>query len=179
MVNTEKWKNIKGYEGIYQVSNLGRIKSLERMEKYKNTQRKRKEKILKGINLNGYIRIGLLKNKKYKNFLVHRLVATTFIPNPNNFKEINHKDGNKQNNEISNLEWCTRSENVKHAYNTKLKEGRKGTKNGRAKFTTKEIEEIRNVYKYKDKNCNTYRIAEKYNVSEPTILNIIKGKTWR
>lgn len=105
----EIWKNINGYEGLYQVSNLGRIKSLERMVKSNNNNyRIVKEKILKqNQDKNGYYVISLNKNNKSKKYIVHRLVAQTFIPNPNNYPVVNHKDENKKNNCVENLEWCT------------------------------------------------------------------------
>ena len=104
----EIWKDIKGYEGLYQVSNLGRIKSLTR----KNVL---KERIIKGgIQKNGYRFVLLYKDKKVRIFKVHRLVAEAFIPNPNEYKEINHIDENKQNNNAENLEWCTRSYNCSY-----------------------------------------------------------------
>lgn len=112
----EIWKDIKGYEGLYQASNLGRIKSIPRKGTSKN------EKILKLQNKqDGYARILLYKNNVCKNKLVHRLIAETFIPNPNNYKEINHKDENKKNNNINNLEWCTRSYNIKYGRGQKLR----------------------------------------------------------
>lgn len=118
----ENWKDIKGYEGLYQVSNLGRIKSLEfRNHKY-NFQ---KEKILKP-NKSGtckYLAITLSKNKKRKRYLIHRLVAETFISNPYNFAQINHKDENKQNNCENNLEWCTRNYNMN--YGTQIERAHK------------------------------------------------------
>ena len=102
----EIWKDIEGYEGLYQVSNLGRVKSL-----YK------KEKILKlGAVSSGYFFVHLYKMRKLKVIRVHRLVALTFVPNTENKLEVNHKDGNKQNNRADNLEWATKSENVKHSY---------------------------------------------------------------
>ena len=102
----EIWKDIPNYEGLYQVSNLGNIKSLFRYKK-----------ILKPIkNTLGYLKVSLYKNKKIKVFSIHRLVAETFIPNPNNLPEINHKDGNKGNNNVENLEWCTRQQNILHRF---------------------------------------------------------------
>lgn len=101
----EIWKDIKGYEGLYQVSNFGRIKSLPKKRNSKFTE---KEIILKLFeNTSGYIQTNLWKNKKGKNFLVHKLVAEAFISNNYNFPYINHKDENKQNNRVDNLEWCT------------------------------------------------------------------------
>lgn len=103
-------KDIKGYEGIYQISNCGRLRSLRRKRVDRNQVLK--EKILKQSCLNGYYIINLLKNSHRKCFYVHRLVATAFIPNPDNNPCVNHKDENKKNNNINNLEWCT------HRYNS-------------------------------------------------------------
>jgi len=115
----EEWKDIKDYEGLYQVSNLGRIKSLGR---YKNNWSKKQwveERILKQRLANtGYYMVVLSKNGKVKGFLVHRLVAETFIPNPENKPQVNHKDENKLNNHIENLEFCTRKYNCN--YGTKM-----------------------------------------------------------
>lgn len=110
----EVWKDIEGYEGLYQVSNLGRVRSVDR---YVRTSRGNglkpvKGKIIKQAVLSGYVCVRLHKNNKEKTHLVHRLVANAFIPNHNNLPEINHKDENKQNNLISNLEWCDRAYNV-------------------------------------------------------------------
>lgn len=110
----EVWKDIKGYEGLYQVSNLGRIKSLRVWAGNKFTKKyKKREKILKqGLQKNGYCFILLYKGKKPKTFRVHRLVAQAFIENPNMYSEVNHKNKNKQNNNVDNLEWCTRNYNM-------------------------------------------------------------------
>ncbi len=119
----EKWKDIKGFEGLYQVSNLGRVKSLERYKENHGKLQKVEEKI-KTINIknSGYQFVQLYKNNKYKNLMVHRLVAQAFIPNVNNKPQINHIDGNKLNNNVTNLEWITKSENEKHAWNAGLKQ---------------------------------------------------------
>ena len=101
----EIWKDIEGYENIYQISNLGRVKSLPRKT---GNQFGKNERILKYfINTKGYFQVDLYKNNKCKRFLIHRLVAEAFLENPNNLPYINHKDENKQNNYIENLEWCT------------------------------------------------------------------------
>lgn len=113
----EEWRDIEGFENLYQVSNLGNVKSLSHdVNRSNGTVQHFKEKILHPGNMtSGYRFVGLTRNKVCKNFGVHRLVANAFIPNPNNFSDINHKDGNKINNNVSNLEWVTRSENLKHA----------------------------------------------------------------
>lgn len=123
MSASEIWKDIKGYEGLYQVSNFGRIRSLDRWRNSGTGGYFQTGKILKTKeDVNGYLRVSLLKNGKYQKMNVHRLIAIAFIPNENNFPIINHKDGNKLNNNISNLEWCTYSYNSKHAYDNELRE---------------------------------------------------------
>jgi hypothetical protein len=114
MIEKEIWKDIKGYEGLYQVSNLGNIKSLSREIICGNGRTLSKEKIFKFRNCDGYNRVHLMKYKKEKNLYVHRLVAEMFIPNPNNLPIINHIDENRSNNHVDNLEWCTQKENVNH-----------------------------------------------------------------
>lgn len=101
----EIWKDIEGYEGLYQVSNLGRVKSLQM---YANGGYKKRVKILKPCNNgNGYYVVYLMKNKKRSVNYIHRLVAQAFLKNFNNYKCINHKDENKSNNNVDNLEWCS------------------------------------------------------------------------
>ena len=112
----EVWKDISGYEGLYQVSNKGRVKSLGRMvSKGQKGERFEKEIILKQVdNTHGYLVVSLSKDGKAKNYRVHRLVASAFIPNSENKPFINHIDENKYNNEVGNLEWVTAKENSNH-----------------------------------------------------------------
>lgn len=111
----EIWKDIQGYEGLYQVSNLGRIKSLERVVSFGKQRRLVKEKIrVQKYDKKGYCTVTLSKDNKIKHAKVHRVVAEAFIPNPLGLKEINHIDENKENNCVDNLEWCTHYENVMH-----------------------------------------------------------------
>lgn len=116
----EIFKDIKGYEGLYQISNFGNVKSLERDKIYPNGKiQPKKEQFLKPfINGGGYPTVRLCKKSKVKNYTVHRLVATAFIPNPDNLPCVNHKDENKQNNNVENLEWCSVAYN--NNYGTRL-----------------------------------------------------------
>lgn len=114
MENTEeKWKDIEEYEGLYQVSNLGRVKSLG------NGVTHKEERILKQRKDNGgYLKVHLCCEGKHKHHSVHRLVAQAFIPNPDNLPQVNHKDENKQNNCVDNLEWCTSEYNNNYGART-------------------------------------------------------------
>lgn len=117
----EIWRDIKGYEGYYQVSNLGRVRSLDRYIVNKKGERKHfTERYLTQVSRRDYLGVTLSKNDKSKMFSTHILVAKAFIANPENKPEVNHIDGNKQNNKVDNLEWCTRSENELHAYKNGL-----------------------------------------------------------
>lgn len=121
----EIWKDVVGYENLYQVSNYGRIKSLDMKlvyKRHKNTTfRIRKGKILTpAIMKNGYLRVEMSKNGVHKLNLVHRIVALSFIPNPNNYSEINHINCIKSDNRVENLEWVSSSQNKKHAFDNKL-----------------------------------------------------------
>lgn len=104
----EIWKDIDGYEGKYQISNMGNVKSFSKFSPPSG-------RILKTCHSRGYTWVALFdKNGKHKNWLIHRLVALAFVPNPNNYKEINHKDEDKKNNRADNLEWCTRAYNMSY-----------------------------------------------------------------
>ncbi|BBD20125.1 HNH endonuclease [Lactobacillus phage T25] len=119
MNSIEIWKDIEGYEGLYQISNMGRVRSLDRKDA---REHRIKGKILAITSAtNGYRKIGLMKDGNIKNHSVHRLVAKAFLDNPSNLPQVNHKDEDKTNNVVSNLEWCTQSYN--NGY---------GTRNGRA-----------------------------------------------
>ena len=117
MKTIEEWRYIKGYEGLYQVSNLGNIKSLSKID---GNGVYRKERLLKPIlNSHGYYVVMLYKNNKGVQKLVHRLVANAFIPNPNNLPHINHKDEIKTNNHADNLEWCDIAYNNRYGNRSK------------------------------------------------------------
>ena len=114
---TEIWKDIQGYEGFYQISNLGNVKSLERVvDKGNGILQHRKERIMnKRESVDGYYIAKLNVNKKSTSIAIHILVARHFIDNPNNYPEVNHKDCNRKNNQVDNLEWCTHQQNVEHS----------------------------------------------------------------
>lgn len=121
MEKNEIWKDIKGYEELYQVSSLGRVRSKDKLI----NSRGNKKRLHRGIILrpkkkkSGYLEVSLYKDKKHKSIQVHRLVAETFIPNPQNKPEVNHKKvvtNDFCDNSIYNLEWCTREENMQHSF---------------------------------------------------------------
>ncbi|MBO0479613.1 NUMOD4 motif-containing HNH endonuclease [Vagococcus fluvialis] len=119
----EIWKDVLGYEGLYEVSSLGRIRSSKDKTTHseRHGARKWQQRIFKQkTDKNGYKRVTLYKNKSPKDFLVHRLVAIAFIPQIEGKELINHIDCNPSNNYASNLEWCNHSENLKHAYENRL-----------------------------------------------------------
>ena len=165
----EIWKDIKGYENLYKVSNLGNIRSLGN-----GISRNSKRRLLRlKKEKTGYIRICLQKDGKRKYLSVHRLAGQAFIPNPKNKPCINHIDYNRGNNSIENLEWCTYSENL---YHSSEKLSRKGTQNGASKLTEKQVIEIRQ--KYIPYKYNSGILAKEYNVSQSLILMIINHKIW-
>lgn len=160
----ETWKDVKDYEGLYQISNKGRVKSL----------RWAGGKVLKFGNSGfGYFFVNLSKNNKCRNFFVHTLVARAFIPNPENKPEVNHIDGNKKNNCVENLEWVTESENHLHAYKTGLR------KRSNSKLSDEDVRFIREHYKFRNSEYNTYSLARMFQVCPVTILNIVHNKNYK
>lgn len=131
-------------------------------------------------NGNGYMYVSLIINGKRKNYTIHRLVAETFVPNPNNLPTVNHIDGNKLNNHYSNLEWCTIKYNHEHALRIGLEKGIDGEKNPHCKLKENDIYKIREDYEKSNlKGYAFYRLyAKKYGVSDESIRNIVKRITW-
>jgi len=157
------WKDIEGYEGLYQVSKFGEIMSF-----YFG------ETILTPILNNNYLSICLCKNKIKKIFRIHRLVAIAFIPNLKNKKTVNHKNGIKIDNWTGNLEWATHNEQMIHSVNNKLNP--RGEKVGTHKLTKEQILEIRKKYKWYE--CTQIMLAKEYNVSRQTIYQILSRRRW-
>jgi len=173
-MSKEIWKDIKGYEGLYQVSNLGRVKSLSKewISGNHKSKNKHEDMILKPRIALGYIHVVLRKNKKAKTYKVHRLVLKEFIGESN--LECNHINGNKSDNRIENLAYCTSSENLKHAYKSGLKISMKGEKNPASKLNNEIVKNIRE---------NKFNLTKKefslcYNIHISVIRKIINNKTW-
>ena len=153
----EEWRDIKGYEGKYQVSNLGRVKSL------KDSKENYREKILSNsTDTRGYSNVNLYKNGKRKLFKVHRLVAEAFIDNSNSYPLVNHKDENKQNNRVENLEWCTHEYNINYGTRSqRTSESMKGKYNGSKHPKSRKILCVTTDKKF---NCRK-EAAEYYNIN--------------
>lgn len=174
----EVWKPIIGLEGLYEISSLGRVKSLREMAATNKKFYYRGSIILKGSTTNnGYRRVTLTdSNKRVIYQLLHRLLAIHFIPNPNNLPHINHKDGNKLNNSLDNLEWCTNRDNVIHAWENNLVDNR-GEKCGTSKL--KEFE-VRDILQMSKDGYSKKDIHLKYNqVSQGMIGQIINRTKWK
>ena len=166
----EQWQPIPGYEEVYEASNLGNIRS--------NRNKRHYGKQLKAyVNKKGYRVIHLCLDGVEKSHKVNRLIAKTWIPNPNTAPEVNHIDGNKENDAITNLEWCTRSENMIHAYRTGLQQKKLGEDVPWSVLTEELVLAIRSTAAtttmyHKD-------IAAMYNVNQSTITRVINRKTWK
>ena len=166
MIQDEVWKDVEGYEGLYQISNFGNVKSLARIvHSEKRSDYKIKEKILKQSDTTtGYKKVELHKgNEKRKSFKVHRLVAQAFIPNPENKLEVNHIDGNKHNNNVNNLEWVTSSENKIHAFKMDLNP------------TKRDLDENEIIRMYCEEKMSIHQIAKELNIADCAIIRRLKA----
>lgn len=175
----EIWKDVPNYIGLYEVSNFGNVRNAKTLKK-----------LSLGKHRQGYLLVTLTKNIKKKTFLVHRIVANVFIENPNSLKEVNHKDENKANNCVNNLEWCTRVYNenygtcIKRAIETKRKNGtlgshtsrNKGEKNPNSKITDEQVKYIRNNYIKNDKVFGGVALANQFGVRKECIYQILSNK---
>ena len=178
----EIWKDIKEYEGLYQVSNLGKIRTLDR---YVNCLYGQK-RLLKGQivklfkNNSGYFIVSLYRENKFKNFLVHRLVAQAFIQNSENKSEVNHIDGNKENNCVDNLEWVTKSENELHASKTGLTERHKKiVAENNKKIKSKKVLQYSLNGEFLKEYCSVSEAARENNFSTGAISNCCRKERKR
>ena len=169
----EEWKDIIGFEGAYKISNFGRVYSTPRRGN------KGVEFLKISYTHDGYAKVRLIYNGKDKTMRVHRLVAEAFIPNPQNKDTVNHIDGDKTNNNVYNLEWCDRHEQLDHAYKLGLKTARSGSKNSNAKLTNEQVKEIRKSYVRYSKEFGTVALAKKYDVTNVVIGLIVRGETYK
>lgn len=174
----EQWLPLVDFEGLYEVSDQGRIRTVPR--EYSDNSGFIKVSYIRKVPLRylsltparcGYIMIGLSTHDKSKvKRMVHRLVANTFIPNPSNKKEVNHINGNKHDNRVENLEWCTPKENIQHS----VKIGSHPTK-----LTKEKVLEIRRLYIRGYSGCNTSDLGKIYNISGATVSAIVNRKIWK
>jgi predicted XRE-type DNA-binding protein len=166
----EVWIDIPGFEGLYKVSNLGNVKSLDRPDSRGYRIKGKLKKLTKSNN--GYTHVSLHKEGKPITKLVHRVVAEAFMDNPENKRVVNHLNGNKTDNRLINLEWATYGENVKHAYDNNLIP--KGENHYSSKLSDQEVKEIRrlcSIDRVKQKD-----IAERYGVDPSHISDIVNYK---
>ena len=153
----------------FEVSNDGRIRNANTQRVYKTF-----------VNKNGYVQIcvSLGSRKKQKVFKLHRAIAETFIPNPDNKPEVNHKDGNKENNRITNLEWSTGSENIRHAYATGLLKPKLGVDRPNAKLTVEDVLYIREHYTPRDKEYGAVALGKKFGVNNMQIIRTARKEKY-
>lgn len=174
----EEWRNVLGYEGKYEVSSIGRVRSLDRIV-HDSIGRTTKYfgKILKQFTTDGdYLYVSLWGGKtKQHQFRVNRLVAQAFIPNPDNLPQVNHKDCIKQNNMACNLEWCTAKQNTDHAILNKRRETKRGQDHYASKLNNNDVSAIRQL---KLDGVKQMDIAVMFNCSQSVISNVVNKKTW-
>lgn len=166
----EVWRPVTGYEGIYEVSNLGRVKSLKRRDCINSL---RQARILRQNNdSDGYLMVNLCKDRGGVMAKVHRIVAAAFVVNVGKLPAVNHTDGNKKNNCVQNLEWCTNHQNILHAIETGLRNHR-GEDNPASKLTNAEVLDIYNSPLKLRHICAAYP-----NVTSLAISRIRNGYSW-
>lgn len=180
-MDEEIWKDVVGFEGRYMVSNMGRVKSLDFTsvvkKKFGIITVPKYGKILKPkVDKGGYYSQSLSIDGKSYYKSIHRMVLTAFVPNPENKPEINHKDGNKSNNCVDNLEWCNRSENNLHAYAMGLKVSIKGNKKYNAWLSDESVLRIREMHEH---GYTMDEIRERFNTKPQNIYAIIARRTWK
>lgn len=176
--SSEIWKDIPGYEGMYQVSNLGNFRSLDRtIKRHNNSTMKRKGSLLKtSKDKDGYLLINLTKNNKAIKGKVHRIVAEVFLDNENNYPCVNHINGIKDDNRVENLEWCSYKQNSIHARDNGLLKPAKGIRNGSHKLTEADVIKIKGLVR---SGRSMSSVAKEYNVAATSIRYIMIGRNWK
>lgn len=173
---TEIWKDIPDFENYYQVSNFGRVRGLARKD---NLGRRINSRLLKTHrDKDGYSVVTLTKDKRVKSVKVHRLVAVAFIPNELSLPEVNHVDGNKSNNRVDNLEWCTHKSNHEHARKTGLI-CQNGEKSVNHKLTREDVNFIRTRCVKGDSDFGVVAMARLFGVSNATVSRIVNKTRWK
>lgn len=175
----EIWSDIEGFEGFYQVSNKGNVKSLDRLVNgcsFKGYQRMKGKQLKLQKRKSGHLDVLLKKNGKEKRCWVHRLVAKAFIPNPDNLPIVNHIDSNPQNNSVENLEWCTQQHNINHCVKSGRFNPRKGVDHKDCRLTEEQVIEIR---KLGGNGLSYQKISQLFNISDTHVKNIIIRKKWK
>lgn len=163
----EIWRNILNTN--YEVSNIGNIRHIKTKNYTKQSTSTTSNRFYVKIKING----------KGKHLNVAREVAKAFISNPNNLPQVNHKDGNKLNNNVENLEWISKSDNEKHAFANNLKTPTKGELSGMSKLKNEDVKFIKQNYKPYDKVYGCHALGRMFNVNSNTISSIIRGETWK
>ncbi len=177
---TEEWRDVVGYEGLYQVSSSARVRSLDRVIRPLDGKVPYvfKGRVLKPYpRKHGYYTVNLCRDSIACTDTVHRLFAQAFIPNPLGLPEVNHKDGDGFNNSRDNLEWVTHRQNIQHAVDTGLLLPLRGSENGRTKLTLSQVIQIKQRLKSGDGSQN--QMAAEYGVSRGAIMAIHYGYSWR
>lgn len=183
-MSQEIWKSVIGiengfYDGLYEVSNLGRWKLLPR--KLPNSRgegfRTTKEKITTGTNSHGYRTVILKKNRIKKQIGLHILSAKAFLPNPQDFAYVNHKDGNRWNNTIENLEWCTPKENSRHAWDMGLIKATKGEERSTAKLTESQVKTMRDIYEGGE--YSYVKLGAMFGICASVARDVVTRKKWK
>ena len=173
----ETWKPIKGYEDYYEVSSLGRFRSLPKIVGGRWGKCQYKGKVVKTVEnpSHGYGQVSLVGNGKKTTHRAHRLIAEAFIDNPDNKPYVNHIDCNKMNNCVDNLEWVTAKENTAHLHKLGRSNPRRGEDCPQSKLDTGDVYGIRYAIECGARN---FEIAKMYSVSQSTIGDIVSGRTW-
>lgn len=176
----EIWKDVVGYEGFYQVSDLGRVRSVERLVNAPNNRRCVRQSVVlrQTLSNSGYYFVGLSVNGKLKNPSVHRLIAIAFKPNPENKPDVNHIDGVKTNNLLSNLEWATKSENGIHAFRLGLSVPQKTNlgRFGGLAYRKRAVDVFDKEGVKIDYFTNVREGAKEYGVAETSVSNCLNGR---